>query len=156
MFERFTEEARAAVTGAQAQAVRLGHQRVRAGHLLLALIDDDAGAGARALRSAGADPGPLRSSAEEVLGAVDERRREGRGLLEKLRGGHIPFGGDTKTALKGALSAAVQRGQGDIGAAHLFLGVLTDETGTAVHALEEAGVDVPALHAAAESAADGG
>jgi len=50
MFERFNEPARRAVVIAQEEARRLGHQSIGTEHLLLGLIAQGTGVGARVLR----------------------------------------------------------------------------------------------------------
>jgi ATP-dependent Clp protease ATP-binding subunit ClpA len=63
----FSSDATAAVTGANAQALALGHTTIDAAHLLLALLDAGGG-GARALREAGAIPGEVRERATAAAG----------------------------------------------------------------------------------------
>ncbi|MDF3297929.1 Clp protease N-terminal domain-containing protein [Streptomyces tropicalis] len=70
MFERFTRDARAVVRGAVEHAERTGARSVDAGHLLLALLDRDAGRAASALAALGLD-----GRREEVRRALDETRR---------------------------------------------------------------------------------
>ena len=55
MFERFTEAARAAVIQAQFEARELQHDYVGTEHLLLAMLEDQAGPIALALRDSGVD-----------------------------------------------------------------------------------------------------
>lgn len=64
----FSAEAIAAVTGANTQALSLGHTTIDPAHLLLALLDAGGG-GARALREAGAIPSELRGRASAVAGS---------------------------------------------------------------------------------------
>lgn len=64
----FSAEAIAAVTGANTQALSLGHTTIDPAHLLLALLDAG-GSGARALREAGAIPSELRERASAVAGS---------------------------------------------------------------------------------------
>lgn len=61
MFERFTIEARAVVTRAQAEARRLGHGHVGCEHLLLAVAGSDAAAG-HALRDLDITPSAVESA----------------------------------------------------------------------------------------------
>jgi len=61
MFERFTDQARAAVVQAQAQARRLGHNYIGCEHLLLAVAGTDGGAG-DALRGLGVTPQAVESA----------------------------------------------------------------------------------------------
>jgi ATP-dependent Clp protease ATP-binding subunit ClpA len=61
MFERFTDRARTVVKQAQVEARALRHDRVGTEHLLLALMAEEGGLAARALREAGADRADLRA-----------------------------------------------------------------------------------------------
>ena len=58
-------DGKAALEGANAQALRLGHTTIDPAHLLLALIE---GGGARALREAGAIPSEVRERAHAAAG----------------------------------------------------------------------------------------
>lgn len=63
----FSAEATAALTGANTQALALGHTTIDPAHLLLALLDAGGG-GARAVREAGAIPSELREWARGAAG----------------------------------------------------------------------------------------
>ncbi|MFC5799282.1 Clp protease N-terminal domain-containing protein [Streptomyces formicae] len=73
MFERFTKDARAVVTGAVAQAERAGADSVTDEHLLLSLLDLDGGCVALAFGALGVTD--RRASLESAL--ADARRRGG-------------------------------------------------------------------------------
>ncbi|MEV0975985.1 Clp protease N-terminal domain-containing protein [Streptomyces sp. NPDC049915] len=73
MFERFTKDARGVVQGAVACAGREGAQTVGAGHLLLALLDQEGSRGSFALAALGGDD--WRESVRRDLG--EARRRAG-------------------------------------------------------------------------------
>ena len=62
MFERFTQQARAVVVGAQEQSRRLGHDHIGTEHLLLGLLVPAAGPTAALLRDAGVDEQALRGA----------------------------------------------------------------------------------------------
>ena len=70
MFERFTEAARAAVIQAQTEARELQHAYVGTEHLLLALLDDDTGPIAAALRDRGVNRAHVRN---EIIKRVSTR-----------------------------------------------------------------------------------
>ena len=63
--EKFTERSRGFLQAAQTIALREGHQRLSAEHLLKALMDDDQGLAANLIRSAGGAP-------DRVTEAVDQ------------------------------------------------------------------------------------
>ena len=65
----FTAEAKAALDGANAEALKRGHTIIDPAHVLLALLDAGGGA-TRALREAGAIPGEVRERANAVAGGA--------------------------------------------------------------------------------------
>ncbi|MFC5746139.1 Clp protease N-terminal domain-containing protein [Actinomadura rugatobispora] len=169
MFERFTKEARAAVTGAQQECRATSGRRIGTEHLLLALLQGD-GPAARALRDHGQEPGALRAAVVRRAGAGDidaEALRTlgidldavrqaaesnfGEGALDapagRFRKGHIPFAPETKKALELALRHAIRLKHGHIGGGHLLLGLLHDNETEAVRLLAAQDVHVAALRA---------
>ncbi|TDD69961.1 Clp protease N-terminal domain-containing protein [Actinomadura rubrisoli] len=171
MFERFTQGARNAVTGAQAQGRALGHHHIGTEHLLLALLEGgDATAGtlgrhgldagdirARIARLSGSplDPEALRAIGID-LDAVREATEEafGEGALDAPAGkpcrppkGHIPFTPRAKKALEQSLRQAIRLKQKHIASGHVLLGVLHDKEFLAVRLVTEAGADLGALRA---------
>ena len=67
-------DGKAALEGANAQALRLGHTTIDPAHLLLSLIE--VGGGARALREAGAIPSEVRERANAAAGTVRATARQ--------------------------------------------------------------------------------
>jgi len=91
----FTAEAKAALEGANDEALRRGHTIIDEAHLLLALLDAGGGA-TRALREAGAIPGEVRERANATAGGAPQPTRAAPGAtsawvpedhLQALRGG---------------------------------------------------------------------
>jgi ATP-dependent Clp protease ATP-binding subunit ClpA len=68
MFERFTKQARHVVTFAREQARGLGHRHVGTEHLLLGLLDPEAGTSAGLLSEAGLTSDGVRAEIERLLG----------------------------------------------------------------------------------------
>jgi ATP-dependent Clp protease ATP-binding subunit ClpA len=62
MFERFTSQARTVVVRARDESRRLQHGHVGTEHLLLGMLDPDAGTVAELLRDAGVDPAGIRDA----------------------------------------------------------------------------------------------
>ncbi len=83
-------DGKAALEGANTQALRLGHTTIDPAHLLLALIE--AGGGARALREAGAIASEVRERANAAAGTVRATARQPADgpatHLDDLRAGH--------------------------------------------------------------------
>jgi ATP-dependent Clp protease ATP-binding subunit ClpA len=169
MMERFTAEARRVMVRAQVEARLLHHGFIGCEHLLLGLADgDDTKAGA-ALGAFGLDAGTLRRRVAELIGRGDQALdaealaslgidlgtvREivesnfGRGALDTGRNqcrrprehGHIPFTPRAKKSLELALRIAVSRGEREITAGHLLLGVIGQRNNAALQILRRAGV----------------
>jgi ATP-dependent Clp protease ATP-binding subunit ClpA len=170
MFERFTKEARAAVTGAQQVARDTSSRSIDTRHLLVALIESP-GPAQRALRDTGADVATLAAEARADVraGGLDADALAGIGIdLDAVRrqadavfgpdaleragrkpAGHIPFSADAKKSLELALREAIRLRQKSIHSGHLLLGILRAQSpGRTL--LQRAGVDTDALRAALE------
>lgn len=72
MFERFTQDARRAVVGAQVEARGLGHRWIGTEHLLIAVLGDEGSPVAAALREVGLTPDTVRAEVRRQLGPVDD------------------------------------------------------------------------------------
>ncbi|WP_141576904.1 Clp protease N-terminal domain-containing protein [Actinomadura sp. WMMA1423] len=172
MFERFTADARQAVTGAQAEARALRDRHIGTEHVLLALTGAQDAMG-RALREHGLTQDDLRARIVRVnraggdvldsealrsigidLDAVREATEQsfGEGALDvppgkidRYRRGHIPFTPKAKKALELGLRHAVRLRQKEIRSGHLLLGLLHDDDFLSTRLVTEAGVDVEAL-----------
>jgi len=70
VFERFTAPARQVVVGAQEQARQLRHSYIGTEHLLLALLEPQAGVVAAVLGELGVDTASVRQEIEHLVGAV--------------------------------------------------------------------------------------
>ncbi len=170
MFERFTQDAREVVVGAQDEAARLHHGHIGTEHLLLALLGRPGtatsavlarhgltregvtasvvahvGSGdldADALDSLGIDLDAVREKVEATFGpgALDAPGPRRRGL-----GGHIPFSPRAKKVLELALREAIALKQRTIADGHIALGLLREGQGLAAKVLADQGVDQAAL-----------
>jgi ATP-dependent Clp protease ATP-binding subunit ClpC len=102
MLERFTQPARDVVVDAQAQARRLGHREIAAEHLLLAVVAETDGLGARVLREFGLQPDEL----SRDVAALEKSLRQALALKHKHIGSeHILLGllADDRTAAASTL-----------------------------------------------------
>jgi len=176
MFERFTKDARAVVTGAVACSERADAPAVTEEHMLLALLDLRAGRTEFAIRALGvADRrdalesalaearrrGGLTKADEEALagigvdvGEIVARVEEahGAGALagdrgRRRRSGHRPFTREAKAVLKNSLRIAVGRRDRTIGAEHLLL-ALTARPGVVSEVLADHGATYVSLERA--------
>ena len=138
MFERFTDQARRVVVGAQQECLRLGHDQIGPEHLLLSLLDQPAATGTLLLASFGVDAPALH---ERLEGAI------GQGSQPLDRSGHVPFSPSAKRMLEFALREALQLGDAHIGTEHLLLAAIRVEDGPAAAVLSQAGVRLDAVRA---------
>ena len=138
MFERFTDQARRVVVGAQQECLRLGHDEIGPEHLLLSILDQPAAMGTVVLASLGVDAAALHDRLERAVG-------QGGQPLD--RSGHIPFHPRAKQLLEFALREALQLGDAHIGTEHLLLAAIRVEDSPAAAALAQAGVRLDAARA---------
>jgi ATP-dependent Clp protease ATP-binding subunit ClpA len=167
MFERFTTEARAAVSGAQDEARRMRHPFIGPEHLLIALAAG-AGSGAEVLSAHGVTPALLRTrlhvltgddldaEALAALGIDLEQVRLateanlGPGALAPKRGrmpsGHLSFSRPGKKVLEYSLREAVRLESREIRSGHVLLGLLNEAQagapGAPIAGLLPGGVDL--------------
>ena len=113
MFERFTERARQVVVLAQDEAREAGHHTINSGHIILGVLREEEGLGARALEKLG-------------VTVFDARTRLlARQPGEEARDGvQIPFTTGAKRSLELALREALSLGHSYIGTEHVLLGTL--------------------------------
>jgi ATP-dependent Clp protease ATP-binding subunit ClpC len=137
VFERFTERARQVVVRAQEEARVLGHDHIGTEHLLLGVLREESGIGARVLTDMGVTIEAVRG---RVLELVESNGPAG--------GEQIPFTADGKKALELALREALSFGHNYIGTEHLLLGLTAVDDGLATGILRECGVDGERIRAA--------
>jgi ATP-dependent Clp protease ATP-binding subunit ClpA len=131
MFERFTDPARRVVVRAQEEARALNHDYIGTEHILLGLVNEGEGAGAKTLESLGISL----TSVRETIGAA-----VGKG--QQATGGHIPFTPSAKHVLELSLRESLQLGCDYIGTEHILLGLLRESDSVAARALTGMGVDL--------------
>jgi len=162
MFDRFTDEARAVVLEAQAEAVARGDRHLGCEHLLLGLLREGGGATAgalarRAVTLEGARaaldelvPPPAEVSTEEALATIGIDLGRVRARLEATFGPDAmaapppPYDDGAKRALIAAVAEAGPE-PARVGTGHELLGLLQVPDGLAVGILAHLGVDVVAL-----------
>jgi ATP-dependent Clp protease ATP-binding subunit ClpA len=171
MFERFSPEAREAVTQAREEAYRLRHGFIGCEHLLLALSAREGTPAAGALATFGLHAPDLRqrviylagpgdaSLDEDALASLgidlDAVRRAtaaafGPGALDQAAGGprrkgRLSFTTRAKKSLELALRNAVRAGDKEITTGHLLLGVIDQRDNAGLRVLAAAGVEAGAL-----------
>jgi ATP-dependent Clp protease ATP-binding subunit ClpC len=131
MFERFTDRARRVVVDAQEEARTLDHNYIGTEHILLGLIAEGRGVGAKALEALGISLATVRQQVEEAIG---------RG--QHTPSGHIPFTPRAKKVLEESLRESVQLGHHYIGTEHVLLGLIREGDGVAAQVLSALGADL--------------
>jgi ATP-dependent Clp protease ATP-binding subunit ClpC len=131
MLQRFTDRARRVVVLAQEEARMLNHSYIGTEHILLALLDEGDGVGAKALELLGISLDAVRQQVEEIIG---------RG--QHTPSGHIPFTPRSKKVLELSLREALQLGHDYIGTEHLLLGLIREGDGVAAQVLVKLGADL--------------
>jgi ATP-dependent Clp protease ATP-binding subunit ClpC len=131
MFERFTEKAIKVIMLAQEEARRLGHNFVGTEQILLGLIGEGTGIGAKVLKSMGVNLKDARVEVEKIIG-------RGSGFVAV----EIPFTPRAKRVLELSLEEARQLGHNYIGTEHLLLGLIREGEGVAARVLENLALDL--------------
>jgi ATP-dependent Clp protease ATP-binding subunit ClpC len=155
IFTRFAREARRCVEAAVEEARMLGHDSVGDEDLLLGILRADEGVAAETLSSLGVTVEGAREESEGMLSdalssigiSLEEVRREAGDAFDMSipDDRRIPFSPRAKKVLERALREAVRLGDNHLGTAHVLLGILGNEDGTAVKMLGRMGVSPEAL-----------
>ncbi|MFI9401843.1 Clp protease N-terminal domain-containing protein [Nocardia sp. NPDC052316] len=118
-FARFTERARAVIIGAQEAARTAGNAEIGTAHLVLGLLSQPEGIGAKEILASGI-------SMEAVGEAVTAALPPGTGDVPPL----IPFDAEAKKALELTFREALRLGHNYVGTEHILLALLEQENGT--------------------------
>ena len=140
----FSEEAKRIFEEAGDRAFRLGHEEITPEHLLLALLNEDEGAGASVMGDLGLDF--ARARAELELHA-------GRGTRESDRA-FLDFSEASLRVLKEARREAYLIFEGQVGTEHILLGLLLADEGLASRILKDGGIEIEAARAAVRKMSD--
>ena len=132
--EKFTQRAELAMELAQAAAGELGHSCVGTEHLLLGILREEKGLGARALRRRGVEERALCRAIMDQNG-VGAPCTPMQGFTPRAR-----------SAVEQAAAEAVALRMGYIGTEHLLLGLLRQSGCGAVRALEAQGLEINDLY----------
>ena len=131
MFERFTDRARRVLVLAQEEARLLNHSFIGTEHILLGLIHEGEGVGAKALESLGISLEAVRAKVAETIGPAGSGPK-----------GSPPFTPRAKKVLELALREALQLGHNYIGTEHMLLGLVREGEGVAAQVLVSLGADL--------------
>jgi ATP-dependent Clp protease ATP-binding subunit ClpB len=130
--EKFTERSRGFLQSAQTLALRSGHQRLTAEHLLKTLLDDKEGMVANLMKAAGADP-------VRALAAV-ERELDKQPRVEGGGAGQVYMAPELARVLGQAEEMAQKAGDGFVTVERILLALATSADNPAGKALKDAGL----------------
>jgi ATP-dependent Clp protease ATP-binding subunit ClpA len=129
VFERFTDRARTVLVLAQEEARLLNHGFIGTEHILLGIIREGEGVGARVLESFGVSLEAAREKVRETIG------------MSGTSGESPPFTPRAKKVLELSLREALQLNHSYIGTEHLLLGLVREGEGVATFVLIDLGAD---------------
>ena len=133
-FDKFTDDARRALTSAQDEAQRFNHHYIGTEHILLGLIREPDGLAARVLQNLNIDAADARTAVESIIGRGD-----------RPVGGEVGLTPRAKRVIEWAIEEARQLEHREINDGHLLLGLVREERGIAALVLESLGVGLDAL-----------
>jgi ATP-dependent Clp protease ATP-binding subunit ClpB len=134
--EKFTERARGFLQAASTIAIREFHQRITPEHLLKALLDDEEGAAAGLIRSAGGDPKAALTAVEAEIGRIPKVQGGGAGQPQITP--------ELVRVLDGAQQTATKAGDEYVAQDRLLVALAASDT-PAGKALKTAGTSAQAL-----------
>jgi ATP-dependent Clp protease ATP-binding subunit ClpC len=134
MFEKFTEGAIKVIMLSQEEARRMGHNFVGTEQLLLGVIGQRHGIGARALKKLKVTLKKARKEIELYIG-------RGTGFVAS----EIPFTPRAKRVLEMAVHEGKDLGQNFVGTEHILLALLAEADGVAMRTLDKLNVDINKL-----------
>lgn len=137
MFRKFTQRARNTVIHAQEEARELGHPAIGTEHILLGLLREGEGVGARALINMGIDFDKAREEIIKFIGKNDVR-------LEGISG-DLPITPRAKKVFNLAFDEARIQGVNYVGTEHLLLGILKEQECVAYKVLLTSGINIDEL-----------
>jgi len=134
MFEKFTEGAIKVIMLSQEEARRMGHNFVGTEQLLLGVIGQRHGIGARALKKSKVTLKKARKEIELYIG-------RGTGFVAS----EIPFTPRAKRVLEMAVHEGKDLGQNFVGTEHILLALIAESDGVAMRTLDKLNVDIHKL-----------
>ena len=128
-FEKFSDRARRVLTLAQEEAEHLKHSYIDTEHILLGLVREEEGVGAKVLTNLGVALNKVRSAVDFIVGQGQKPTTGETGLTPRA-----------KRVIELAIDEARHLGHNYIGTEHLLLGLLRETGGVASAVLDNFGV----------------
>ncbi len=144
-FNKFTQRARKVLSLAQEEAQRFQHNYIGTEHILLGLIREGEGVGAKVLRNLGVDLQRAHDSVEFIIGRGD-----------RIVLGEIGLTPRAKKVIEYAVDEARRLNHHYIGTEHLLLGLLREGEGIAAGVLQSLGVNLEQARRQTLAVLDGG
>jgi len=135
-FEKFSERARRVLTLAQEEAQNFNHSYIGTEHILLGLVREEEGVGAKVLVNLGVGLAKVRSAVEFIIGRSEKPNISEIGLTPRA-----------KRVIELAIDEARHLGHNYIGTEHLLLGLLREGEGVAAGVLDSLGVTIERVRA---------
>ncbi|MBL7125231.1 MAG: ATP-dependent Clp protease ATP-binding subunit [Dehalococcoidales bacterium] len=135
-FEKFSERARRVLTLAQEEAHHFNHTYIGTEHILLGLVREEEGVGAKVLANLGVGLSKARSAVEFIIGRGEKPSTSEIGLTPRA-----------KRVIELAIDEARHLGHNYIGTEHLLLGLLREGEGVAADVLDSFGITLERVRA---------
>ncbi len=130
MFERFTDRARKVMALANQEAQRFNHEYIGTEHILLGLVKEGSGVGARVLMNLDVDLRKVRLEVEKLV-------KSGPDMVTM---GKLPQTPRAKKVIEYAIEEARSLNHNYVGTEHLLLGLLREQEGVAAQVLMNLGL----------------
>jgi ATP-dependent Clp protease ATP-binding subunit ClpC len=146
MYERFTDRARKVMQLANQEAQRFNNEYIATEHILLGLVKEGSGEGARVLTNVGVDLRHVGLEIERMTLEV-QRSLQPESFINTLIHRLLirPQTPAAKRAIEYSKKAARQLHHRYVGTEHLLLGLIHDEETVSAHVLKSLGVKLPAI-----------
>lgn len=138
VFERFTKRAQRVLTLAQEEAQRLNHNYLGTEHVLLGVLREGEGLGARLVEEFGCTLDTMRQSVQDTVG---------KGPSGEAAEGEVPVTPRLKKVLELAVDEAARLEHRYVGTEHLVLGLLREGEGVAGRLLKDLGMELSTARA---------
>lgn len=128
MFEKFTERARKVMSLSRQHAQRLNCEFIGTEHMLLAVLDEDGGVAAKALKLLGIDK-------QVMMKAIEAKVKPSTEPIRTL--GQLPFSPRAKNVIKLSEEEANRASADVIGTEHLLLALFVEREGIAFQVMSD-------------------
>ncbi|MBE7016147.1 MAG: ATP-dependent Clp protease ATP-binding subunit [Ruminococcaceae bacterium] len=146
MLSNFTEKARMAINNAHDIACEMGHGYIGSEHLLLGILEEGTGVGAKILENAKVDKGSIREKVEKLMGV-------GEPLDVNTELGLTPR---SKRILEIAAIEARRTGHAYIGTEHILSAIIKDGDGVGANVLNSYGANISSIYSDLAAASGNG